>query len=164
MSLSEVGGQIGTTPEEETPVSTYLTTYLIFDGDARQAMEHYRSVLGGELDVMTFGDMGATGEDGPPADGVMHARLVTADGFRIFASDGAPGEPVRRGNDFAVALTADPEDAETLKRWWDAFSADGTVDVPFEQQMWGDWFGQVTDRFGVAWMFDLAGGQEPGAA
>lgn len=143
-------------------MSTYLTPYLIFDGDARDAMDFYRSVLGGELDVMTFGDMGATGDGGPPADGVMHARLVTADGFRVFASDGPPGEAVRRGNDFAVALTADPGDEATLRSWWDALSEGGTVDVPFEQQVWGDWFGQVTDRFGVAWMFDQASGQEPG--
>ena len=53
-------------------MSTNLTTYLIFDTTAREAMEFYQSVLGGKLDVMTFGDMGATGPT-PPPEGVMHA-------------------------------------------------------------------------------------------
>ena len=144
-------------------MSTYLTTYLIFDGDAREAMEFYRSELGGTLEVMTFGDMGMTGPT-PPPDGVMHALLVTDTGFRIMASDGPPGEPVRRGNDFAVALSGDAEDEKQLRAWWDAFSARGAVDVPLEKQMWGAWFGQVTDAWGVAWMFNITSGEEPGAS
>ena len=31
------------------------------------------------------------------------------------------------------------------------------VGVPLEQQMWGDMFGQLTDRFGVSWMVNIAG-------
>ena len=144
-------------------MSGYLTTYLIFDGDARQAMEHYQSALGGRLDVMTFGDMGATGPV-PPPDGVMHALLVTDDGFRLMASDGPPGEEIRRGNDFGVALSGDPQDEALLRGWWDAFSAGGTVDVPLETQRWGAYFGQVTDQVGVTWMFNIESGEEPGTS
>lgn len=144
-------------------MSRYLTTYLIFDGDAREAMEFYRSVLGGHLDVMTYGDMGETGPL-PPPEGVMHALLVAEDGFRIMASDGPPGEEVRRGNDFAVALSGEADDEAVLRGWWDAISARGTVDVPLEKQMWGAWFGQVTDAWGVAWMFNIESGQEPHAS
>lgn len=143
-------------------MAAHLTTYLIFDGDAREAMEFYSSVLGGRLDVMTFGDMGATGPT-PPPEGVMHAFLETDQGFRLMASDGPPGEDVRRGNDFGVALSGEAEDEEQLRGWWDAFAANGTVDVPLEKQMWDAWFGQVTDAWGVAWMFNIASGQEPGA-
>ena len=142
-------------------MSTYLTTYLIFDGDAREAMEFYRSVLGGKLDVMTFGDMGAEGPV-PPPEGTMHALLVTDDGLRLMASDGPPGEEVRVGNDVAVALSGDPEDEATLREWWDAFSARGTVDVPLDKQVWGAWFGQVTDPWGKAWLFNIESGEQPG--
>ena len=64
-----------------------LNPYLHFSGNAREAMESYRSVLGGELDVMTFGDVGGDG-DQYPADGVMHASLRTSDGLELMASDG----------------------------------------------------------------------------
>lgn len=144
-------------------MSSHLTTYLIFDGDAREAMEFYQSVLGGTLDVMTFGDMGETGPT-PPPDAVMHAFLQTDDGFRLMGSDGPPGQQVVRGTDFGVALSGEAADEDALRSWWDAFASKGTVDVPLERQMWGAWFGQVTDPWGVAWMFNIESGEEPGTS
>ncbi|WP_369253559.1 VOC family protein [Geodermatophilus amargosae] len=48
-------------------------------------------------------------------------------------------------------------DQQTLARWFEALAADGgTVDVPFGRQVWGDVFGQVTDRFGIRWLVDAA--------
>lgn len=143
-------------------MTVHATTYLVFDGTTRRAMELYQSVLGGRLDVMTFGDMGSTGPV-PPPDGVMHAFLLTDDGIRLMASDGAPDDKPVQGTDFAIALSGDAEDEARLRGWYDAFAAAGTVDVPLAMQMWGAWFGQVTDPFGVAWMFNIASGDEPGA-
>ncbi|MDF9717294.1 VOC family protein [Nocardioides sp. ChNu-99] len=144
-------------------MATHMNTYLVFGGNTREAMEFYRSVLGGRLDVMTFGDMGETGPV-PPPEGVMHSFLLTDHGFRLMASDGPPAEEIVHGNDFAVALNGDAEDEAVLRGWYDAFAAAGTVDVPLEKQVWGDWFGQVTDPFGIAWMFNIASGEEPGGA
>lgn len=134
---------------------TLLDPYLVFPGQTREAMTLYQSVLGGELTVVTFGDMGMAEPDGtvdPTA--VMHSLLVTDGGLRLMASDGPPGEEVRRGNDFALALNGSLPDRTELLRWYEALAAAGTVDVPFGEQPWG-WFGQVTDPYGVAWMFNL---------
>lgn len=136
-----------------------LITYLIFDGRTREALEFYQSILGGDLQIMTFGDMGAEGPE-PPPDGVMHAYLGTDDGFRLMASDGSPGEPPVQGTDFAVALTGDAEDEPVLRGYFEKFAAAGTIDVALEKQMWGDYFGQVTDQFGVAWMVNIDGGAQ----
>lgn len=144
----------------ERTVTTHMNTYLIFDDETRAAMELYQSILGGTLDVMTFGDMGM---EGPMADGVMHAFLHTDDGLRLMASDGGPDNEVVHGTDFAIALNGEVEDEARLRGWYDAFSAAGTVDVPLDKQMWGAWFGQVTDPFGIAWMFNIASGDEPEA-
>ncbi|MEQ3554814.1 VOC family protein [Pseudonocardia nematodicida] len=129
-----------------------LNPYLHFDGSAREAMEFYRSVLGGDLQVMTFGDMGAEGPV-PPPEGVMHAQLDTPDGFVLMGSDG--GDATTEGNGVSVSLSGD--DLPTLERWFAALSEGGVVDVAFEKQMWGDVFGQVTDRFGVRWLVNAAG-------
>ncbi len=59
------------------------------------------------------------------------------------------------GNSMAVSLSGD--EAAELRRYWEALSADGTVTMPLERQMWGDDFGACTDRFGVSWMVDIAG-------
>ncbi|MGY1811935.1 VOC family protein [Blastococcus sp. SYSU D00820] len=125
-----------------------LNPYLHFAGDARAAMEFYRSVLGGRLDVMTFGDVGGGGGE-YPEDGVMHASLRTDAGLELMASDGH--DPAAGGPD-KVSCSLSGDDVDTLTRWFQGLAEGGTVDVPFEKQMWGDLFGQVTDRFGIRWL------------
>ncbi|WP_114560280.1 VOC family protein [Desertihabitans aurantiacus] len=137
-------------------MSTLLNPYLQFDGNAREAMEFYQGALGGDLEVSTFGDMGGPA-DAPGADKVMHAQLTTPDGFTLMASDTPPGMEFQPGSNFAVSLSGD--EAEKMRGWWQRLSAEGTVSVPLEKQMWGDEFGQCTDRFGVAWMVNIAGSQ-----
>ncbi|TFV63654.1 VOC family protein [Geodermatophilus sp. DF01-2] len=128
-----------------------LNPYLHFSGDAREAMEFYRSVLGGQLEVMTFGDVGGGGGEYPD-DGVMHAFLRTPDGFELMASDGH--DPQAVGPD-RLSLSLSGDDAETLTRWFEALAEEGKVDVPLDEQVWGDTFGQVTDRFGMRWLVNI---------
>ena len=128
-----------------------LNPYLHFSGNAREAMEFYRSVLGGELDVMTFGDAGGGGGEYPD-DGVMHAFLRTADGLELMASDGH--DPDAAGPD-RVSLSISGDDVPTLTRWFEALAEGGVVDVPLEKQVCGDTFGQVTDRCGLRWLIDI---------
>ena len=132
-------------------MATRLNPYLHFSGNAREAMEFYRSVLGGELDVMTFADVGGGGSEYPD-DGVMHAVLRTADGLELMASDGH--DPDAAGPD-RLSLSISGDDEATLRRWFEALAEGGQVDVPLEKQVWGDVFGQVTDRFGMRWLVNI---------
>jgi PhnB protein len=134
-----------------------LNPYLTFAGNARDAMETYREIFGGNLDINTFGDYGATGEGGPAPDGIMHARLESDDGFTLMASDAAPGQDADPNG--WVSLSGD--EGDTLRRYFEALADGGKVVMPLERQMWGDEFGQCFDRFGVGWMVnitDSAGG------
>lgn len=133
-----------------------LNPYLMFAGNAREAMEFYQSVLGGTLEVMTFGDAGASGPDGPPAEGVMHSMLMTEQGFNLMGSDMAPGA---EGTPANGSLSISGDESELLHGYWDALSDGGEVEVPLETQMWGDEFGTVNDRFGVNWLINIAGPQ-----
>lgn len=138
-------------------MTVQLNPYLHFDTSAREAMEFYRSVLGGELQIMTFGDMGAEGPV-PPPDGVMHAYLGTADGFALMASDGDPERPI--GSAAAgVSISISGDDEDRLAAMFTGLGEGGTVDVPFEKQVWGDLFGQLTDRFGVRWLVNATAPQ-----
>jgi len=131
-----------------------LNPYLHYDTDARAALEFYRSVLGGELEIMSFGDMGASGPV-PPPEGVMHGQLTTPDGFVLMASDGDPEHPAGGIGNVSVSISGD--ESAKIAGWFTALAEGGKVDVPFEKQMWGDHFGQVTDRFGVRWLLNAAG-------
>lgn len=130
-----------------------LNPYLSFAGNAREAMEFYRSVFGGHLSVSTFGEFGAS-DDPAVADGVMHAMLETKLGFTLMASDTPPGmEASAPGGSITLSLSGD--DAELLRGYFDALAEGGTVGVPLEKQMWGDEFGQLVDKFGTPWMVDI---------
>src|SRR4051794_27102352 len=133
-----------------------LNPYLTFDGNARQAIEFYKDVFGGELNIMTFGDMGAAEHEGNtiPTDGVMHAQLTTDQGFTLMASDNPPGVTGQTPNGH---LSLSGDESDLLHGYFDKLADGGTVDVPMEKQVWGDEFGQVKDKFGVNWLVNIAG-------
>jgi PhnB protein len=135
-------------------MTTRLNPYLSFRDTAREAMEFYRSVFGGELEINTFGEYGGAPE-GLSDDGVMHALLKTDSGFVLMASD-TPGDAPQPGTSITVSLSG--TDAGELRGYWEKLSADGTVQMPLEKQMWGDEFGMCVDRFGVPWMVDIGTG------
>jgi PhnB protein len=128
-----------------------LNPYISFDGNAREAMEFYRDVLGGELKINTFGEYGD--QDAPGADNVMHAMLETPSGFTLMASDTPPGMSHNPGDNITISLSGD--DADELRAYWDKLSSTGQVTMPLEKQMWGDEFGSCVDRFGISWMVDI---------
>lgn len=128
-----------------------LNPYLALDGTCREAMGFYQSVLGGELDISTFGESGVPGVD---PDGIMHAQLTTPDGHVIMGSDSG-GMALQPGDTVGMSLSGDDE---ALAGVFAALADGGQVVVPFERQMWGDDYGQVRDRFGVVWHVNRTGG------
>lgn len=129
-----------------------LNPYISFTGNARQAMEFYKSVFGGELRLTTFGEYGPP--DPSIADLIMHGMLEADRGFTLMASDVPPGmKDVTVGNNIVISLSG--EDADDLRGYWQKLSAGGTVGTPLEKQMWGDEYGSCTDQFGVEWMVDI---------
>ncbi|MER8042209.1 VOC family protein [Streptomyces sp. NPDC094032] len=132
-------------------MASRLNPYISFDGDARQAMEFYQQVLGGELVVRTFGEYG--GPDPSIADKVMHGMLETPSGFTLMASDTPPGMTYNPGTNITISLSGD--NADELRGYWEQLSVGGTVSVPLAKQMWGDEFGACVDRFGISWMVNI---------
>ena len=134
-------------------MSSRLNPYIHFDGTARQAMEFYQQVFGGDLVINTFGEFGT--EDAGLEDKVMHAQLESGKGYTLMASDTPPGMEFTPGTTITVSLSGD-EDSD-LRGYWEKLSEDGTVTMPLEKQMWGDIYGQCVDKFGVEWMVNIAG-------
>ena len=132
-------------------MASTLNPYIGFAGDARAAMERYQEVFGGELTLSTFGDFGQAGT--PIEHLIMHAMLHTSSGFTLMGADTPPGMDHQPGGAITISLSGDDE-AE-LRGYWDGLSDGGTVTLPLERQMWGDLFGQCTDRFGVNWMVNI---------
>jgi PhnB protein len=132
---------------------TGATAYFQFPGTAREALERYREIFGGELKAWNYGEFGRT--DGP-ADAIAHGELSGL--VSVFAADAAEGEDAFTSTGFFLSVLGGG-DAETSKRWFDALSEGGTVLDPLQQRVWGGVDGQVRDRFGVTWLI----GYEPPA-
>jgi len=133
-------------------MASQLNPYLNFNGNARQALEFYQSVFGGDLNVNTFGQLG--GMEGADADKIMHGQLETGAGYTIMAADVPSHMEYQPLAGAAVSLSGD--DGDALRGYWQQLSAAGTVTVPLEKQMWGDEFGMCTDQFGVPWMVNIS--------
>jgi PhnB protein len=136
-------------------MTTTLNPYLNFNGNAAQAMRFYQSVLGGKLDIQTFGDAGVAQSDAEK-DLTVHAALI-GDGTALYASDGRPGDQVKFGDNVNLSLQGSDESA--LTGYFNALAEGGTVDMPLAKQFWGDTFGMLTDRYGVHWMVNITAAQ-----
>jgi PhnB protein len=132
-------------------MTSRLNPYISFAGDARQAMEFYQAVFGGELSLKTFGEFGA--QEPGLADKIMHGMVETPSGYTIMGADTPPGMDHTPGNTITVSLSGD--DSGELRGYWEKLSEGGTVSVPLEKQMWGDEYGACVDRFGVGWMVNI---------
>ena len=130
-----------------------VVPYLNFDGQTEEAMRFYAQALRGELtEIHRFGGM--PGMDLPEAhkNRVMHVGLQLAGGQTIMASDTMPGmsPPRVAGNSFSISVH--PESRDDADRIFAALSEGGTVTMPLADQFWGDYYGALTDRYGVQWM------------
>jgi PhnB protein len=134
-------------------MSSRLNPYLNFNGNARQALEFYRSVFGGTLNISTFADFG--GQDSPDADKVMHGQLDTDAGYTVMAADHTSNMgDYHAPTGFGVSLSGD--DGDALRGYWEKLSAAGNTTMPMQKQAWGDEFGIVVDQFGITWLVNIS--------
>lgn len=132
-----------------------LTSYISFDGNAKEAMEFYRSVFGGTVYSDTFASFASS--DMPVAeadmDKIMHASLVGSDGIELMASDTPTGIDYETGARITLTLSGASE--STLRDYWNKLAEGGKVTAPLQTAPWGDTFGMLVDKFGVNWMVNI---------
>jgi PhnB protein len=132
-----------------------LNPYLSFEGNARAAMEFYKTVFGGELGFSTFGESGMA-TNGVDPDGIMHALLTAENGITIMGSDSATGmRDYIAGTNMSLSLNGDNE--SELTAYYNQLAEGGTVEKTLEKAPWGDTFGMCIDKFGVFWMVNITG-------
>ena len=129
-----------------------LNPYLNFRDNAREAMEFYQEVFGGELTVGTFADFGASQDPGEDQL-VMHADLQRADGIRFMGADTPHRMAYTPGTNFSMSLSG--EDEAQLRGLYDKLAEGGAVIEPLERAPWGDLFGMCSDRFGITWLVNV---------
>lgn len=134
----------------------YLSPYLNFNGNCAEAMKFYQKVLGGKLEMQTFGDapMESPKEQ---KDKVMHATLQN-DSLSFMASDSMPTMPITFGNNIHMSIAG--IDEKKITDIFNGLAEGGKIDMPLQKQFWGDIFGMLTDKFGIHWMVNITPAQK----
>lgn len=125
-----------------------ITPYLLFNGNAKQALEFYKDMFKGEIfEVQTFGEANFPTPAGAE-NRIMHA-LYKKDELFFMVSDTFPGQNVEVGNNFSLVLEFD--DQQEMDATYERLSKDGTVIMQLQDTFWGARFAKVKDAFGVTW-------------
>jgi PhnB protein len=134
-----------------------VNPYLNFDGQAEEAFNFYKSVFGGEFS----GNMkmkeapGTENLSENEKNRTMHISLPIGTDTLLMASDIIPsmGQKFVKGNNNYISLH--PKSREEADRLFNGLSAGGEIEMPMEDQFWGDYFGSFIDKFGVCWMINF---------
>ena len=130
-----------------------LNPYLSFNANAREAMEFYKSVFGGNLVLNTFKDFHAS-QESAEGNKIMHSVLEADNGITFMASDTPSGMEYHPGASISMSLSGDNE--TELKGYWDKLSQGGQIMMPLEKAPWGDTFGMLSDQFGINWLINIS--------
>ncbi|MCC7682792.1 VOC family protein [Janthinobacterium sp. FW305-128] len=126
-----------------------LSNYLFFTTTCEQALGFYTQCgLGKITEVLRFGVDGMPVPHEAMRGKIMHARFE-GPGVLFFASDNGDAEPMR-----GSAHILQMKDRQLTKQLFDKLADQGVVTTPLAVQIWGDYFGKLTDRFGVQWMLN----------
>lgn len=137
-------------------MTTKLNPYLSFKDDAREAMNFYHSVFGGNLTAQTFKELNAA--QSPSEENlVMHSQLETDNGLIIMASDTPDRMKYKPGTNFNMSLSGAASDDAELRGYFEKLADGGMVTMPLEKAIWGDTFGMCVDRFGINWLVNISG-------
>ena len=160
------------------------TPHLNFRGDARQALEFYHAIFGGQLMIATYGQFGVPQDDpdggpvtfgpvvadSPDADRVAFGVVVGDSGFRVAAYDvfggtggsiaGSSARTARRAggltHDESFFLLLNGDTAEEISLLWDKLAVGATAIAPLvTAQSTAPAYGMLTDRFGITWIFGV---------
>jgi len=129
-----------------------INSYLRFNGNCKEAMSFYKDCLGGELAMQKVGESPmANNMPQQMQDKIMHASLKN-EGFTIMGSDLCDESGVIKGNNISLLLDCDSE--QQVRSFYELLSKGGKKTHPLEKTFWNALFGDLTDKFGINWMFN----------
>jgi len=121
-----------------------ITTFLLFEGKAEEAMNYYTSV---------FADSKIDNVIHNPDGTVMHATF-TLKGQTFMCIDST----IKHEFSFtpAISLFVTCNSSQEIERLFEQLSLDGQVLMPLSPTPVSEKFGWVQDGFGVSWQLNLA--------
>ena len=130
-----------------------INPYLNFPGNTEEAFNFYKSVFGGEFTALHRfeGQPGCDGFSEMDKNKIMHVSLPVG-GSILMGTDVVEGmgQPFVEGNNISMSLN--PQSRQQADTLFAALSANGKPAMPMADAPWGDYFGMLTDQFGINWL------------
>jgi predicted 3-demethylubiquinone-9 3-methyltransferase (glyoxalase superfamily) len=127
-----------------------ITTFLMFEGQAEEAMTFYTSLFD-DSEIVRIIKHGPDGPAGPDAEGTVQHALFTLNGQPYMAIDSF-------GHQFtftpAISLFVDCNSEEEIEMLYEKLMEGGTAAMPLGEYGFSEKFGWVQDRFGVSWQLN----------
>ena len=134
-------------------MSVHVAPHLNFRGEARQALQFYQSVFGGDLVIVTYKDLGQVDEPAD-ADKVIWGQVAAENGFKVMAFDATTRVPFERGqNSFYIAARFTT--ADEAQNCWEKLRSDASIRHDLGPAPWSPVYGMLQDRFGIVWVVDV---------
>ena len=137
-----------------------ISPVLTFNGNCEAAFAYYKSVFGGEYQFLyRYNDVDFENLPAGFEEKILHVSLPLIKNVYLMGSDSPDASP--KGDEkeiVSIGLRLNDE-GETF-RLFEALSDGGKVVIPLEKVFYADYFGSVTDRFGVCWTFNCNIGRE----
>lgn len=135
-----------------------VQTYLNFDGQAEEALNFYAEVFNSKAEgIMRWGDMPENTLPDSARNLVMNSQVFILGGHSLMLADVLdpsidPMFEERYSVGNAITIVLSPETRAEADRLYAELSEGGSADMPMEDAFWGDYFGQLKDKFGIPWM------------
>jgi predicted 3-demethylubiquinone-9 3-methyltransferase (glyoxalase superfamily) len=137
-------------PMNAQDINPKITTFLMFEGDAEEAITFYTSLFD-DSEIISMTMSGPDGPGGSDAEGTVQRALFTLNGQQYLAIDSF-------GHNFtftpAISLFVQCDSEEELDRLYEKLMVGGTASMPLDDYGFSKKFGWVQDRFGVSWQLN----------
>lgn len=127
-----------------------ITTFLMFEGKAEEAMKFYVSLFKNSK----IAQITKYGKEGPGAEGTVQVATFVLNGQEFMAID----SPAKHAFTFtpAISLYVKCEKKDEIDELFKKLSDGGKVHMPLDKYPFSERFGWVEDKYGVSWQLTLA--------
>lgn len=134
-----------------------INPYINFNGNAEEAFNFYKSVFGGEFElIVRFKDLASEGFPVPAAEEDKIMRIILPIGAnRLIANDvpEALGPVSENENRSKISVIADSY--EEADRIFAGLTSEGSIEMSMGESPWGTYFGMFRDKYGIEWTVEF---------
>lgn len=134
-----------------------INPYINFNGNAEQAFNFYKSVFGGEFELLIrFKDVASAEFPIPENEADKIMRIVLSIGANKLIANDVPEVlgPVNE-NENRSKISVSTESREEADRIFGGLTQGGSIEMPMSESPWGTYFGMFRDKYGIEWTVEF---------